>query len=116
MAPESTNYQMNLMAYIAIALSLSGPAAGAFIYTSQLQSVASEEAAKKLNAWKTATIIRAALTEGPCLFCVINIMLTGGNIFLILYALLLGWMLFNFPTPNKVMSELQITLQELQTI
>ncbi len=113
--PAQPQTEMDILGYSAIILSILIPIGGIFIYNKLIAEVKEADTKTKLAKWRVATLIRAASIEAPCLFCVVNIMLSGADIFLYLYVALLVLMIFNFPTKNKLFNELQITEEELNT-
>lgn len=111
--PAQPQDEMDILGYTAIILAIVVPIGGIYLYNKLIADVKEADAKTKLNKWRAATLIRAATIEGPCLFCVVNIMLSGADIFLYLYVALLVLMIFNFPTKNRVLNELQITEEDL---
>lgn len=111
--PAQPQNEMDILGYVAIIASIVVPLGGVYLYNKLIAEVKEADVKTKLTKWRSATIIRAATIEGPCLFCLVNIMLSGADIFLYLYVALLVLMIFNFPTKNRVINELQISEEEL---
>ncbi len=106
-------YTLEMLGYIAITLSIVGPAAGQFLYTKQIAGLRDATPLFKLTEWRSAVIIRSATTEAPCLFAGVGYMLHGATLFLIIYVVMLAWMFYNWPGRIKVMRELSLTEDEL---
>ena len=113
--PEQPQNEMDILGYAAIILSILMPVGGIYLYNKLIAEVKEADVRTKLAKWRAATLIRAASIEGPCLFCVVNIMLSGDDVFLYLYVALLVLMIFNFPTKNRMINELQISEEDLNT-
>ena len=111
--PAQPQNELNILGYTAIIMSIIIPAAGMYYYYKKISAIKDADLKTKLAQWKIGTIIRAAAIEAPCLFCLVNITLSGADIFLYLYVALLVLMIFNFPTKGKTISELQIAEEEL---
>ncbi len=111
--PEQPQQELTLMSYIAIIIAIVFPALGIVYYTNKIASARTEPINIKIEKWRVATIVKAALLEAPCLFCVVNIMLSGANLFIYLYVALLVLLIFNFPTKKRVLNDLQLTEDDL---
>lgn len=70
----------------------------------------------KLNQYRAALIIYMALCEGPALFSVIILLLTGKYIILIITALLVTMMCLKTPTRNRIIQEMKLDWREQQEI
>ncbi len=113
--PAQPQDEMDILGYTAIIFAILMPVGGIYYYNKLIAEVKEADVKTKLTKWRTATLIRAASIEAPCLFCVVNVMLSGADIFIYLYVALLVLMIFNFPTKNRVVNELQINEEELTT-
>jgi hypothetical protein len=72
--------------------------------------------ADKINQYRAALIIYMALCEGPALFSVIILLLTGKFIILVITALLVVMMCLKAPTRNRIIQELKLDWREQQQI
>ncbi|MCX6316076.1 MAG: hypothetical protein NTW29_02205 [Bacteroidetes bacterium] len=70
----------------------------------------------KLNHYRAAFIIYMALCEGPAIFSVIILLLTGKFIVLIITALLLAMMWLKVPTRSRIIQELKLDWREKELI
>lgn len=70
----------------------------------------------KLNHYRAAMIIYLALCEGPAIFSIIILLLTGKYITLIITALLVTMMCLKMPTRNRIIQELKLDWREQQEI
>lgn len=70
----------------------------------------------KLNQYRAALIIYMVLCEGPALFSVIILLLTGKFIILIITALLVLMMCLKAPTRSRITRELKLDWREQQEI
>lgn len=112
---DLNTFSLDVMGMVAIVFGITGSALGQYLYNTKLQSVKNADTSTKLQTWKTVLITRTALIEGPCLFAVVNLLIGGGQLFVIVYALLLAWMASNFPTRMKVKSDLDISDEEIDS-
>lgn len=107
-------YEIDIMGYIAIIFAMSAPAIGIFLYNKKIRESKDLPVAKKMEIWRTANIIRAALIEAPALFAIVNLLITGGDIFLYVYVAMVVVMVFYFPTKNRVKNDLQVSDADLE--
>jgi hypothetical protein len=88
-----------------------------FIFNKRLQSAdPSSSATEKLSVYRTASIIKWALIEGPVLFAVICFMLTRNYAFIALAFVLIVLFAIQAPSKLKAMLQLQITEQEFDSL
>lgn len=86
---------------------------GNFIFTKMIQQAKKRGNLKqKTSVFNTSSIIRYALIEGPVLFNIVSLLLDGSAIFLLLAVIGIGYFLTLRPTPEKIISELELTYEE----
>lgn len=85
------------MIYVAAALSVFGFAGSYFIQNKRMQGIQSLTTDNKYGVWKSTFIMRIALMEMPCLFCLVNYFVSGQNIFLYIFIALFCIMVINIP-------------------
>jgi hypothetical protein len=75
----------------AVALIAGGIGAGFFLYNGKAKAAreANLSVEKKLDVYRTATIIQWALCEGPSLFCAVSFFMTGDATFLLFFGIAL---------------------------
>jgi hypothetical protein len=71
-----------------------------------------EELYQKLYHYRTLFIIRIAILEGGAMLACIMYMLTGNSILFIVVGVLLGLMWFFRPNKDRIVKELQLTIDE----
>jgi hypothetical protein len=71
---------------------------------------------EKLNLHREAMIIYFAACEGPALFAVINLFLTGNYWFIVIAIVMLAAMWYRMPTKHRITNDLQLSLEEQQQL
>ncbi len=92
--------------------------AGNKIFKQKTESLKNQQRplTERFSEYRTASIIRWALLEGPCLFGIICLMLTANYYFLIVISILLLLFISTAPKKNKVCSDLGINANDLDAI
>jgi len=72
--------------------------------------------AERFSDYRSISLTRWAILEGPCLFAIICFLLTANNLFLILAAVILFVFWTTAPVKNKVAADLGITPADLDSI
>lgn len=96
----------NLMAFSSIPL-------GLFLFKKRTAGIAKLSLPQKLDSYRSAMIVRAAVMEGSAFFFVICYALTGISIFLIEILAILALMVYFFPGSNRLAEELKHDIREL---
>ena len=105
----SDDFFLYLVPFIAIG----GTLVGHFIFNTNLKEVQQKPSLQeKLSGYQSARLIRLALIEGPSLFAVVGFIITNNQLYLIIAFLLLTYMIFLRPTPQKIKQDLNLTIQE----
>jgi len=99
--------------FVGPALAIGGFIGGNLIFKQTLAKIAPDATlAQKVTAYQTAFIIRAALLEGPSLFCVVAYMNSGNLFFLFVMALIVVYFITLRPTKDKVVADLNLDYNE----
>ena len=105
------------MILIAFALAFGGFIGSTLMYRSRLASISSEDIlAKKISAYQTGFIIRAALLEGPSLFSIVGYMLSGNLLFLAISGIIILYFISIRPTREKIIAELNLDYNEVSAL
>jgi len=96
----------NLMAFTSIPL-------GLFLFKKRTEGIAKLALPQKLETYRSAMIVRAAVIEGSAFFFVIGYALTGLSVFLFEILALLALMVYFFPGSNRLAEELKHDMREL---
>lgn len=93
-------------------IAIGGLYAGNFIFKkklTELDAVASLRS--KLTGYQTASIFKWALLEAPALFSMVAFIQSGNQMFLIITVVLVGYLLTQRPTKDKVIEHLNLDMQ-----
>jgi len=71
---------------------------------------------EKMNAYRSALIVRYSLLEGPSFFSIIAYYLTGHLLFLALSGLIIVFFLTIIPTTERAATDLELNLNDKQII
>lgn len=105
----SFNYTGDVMIFIVPFIAVAGILAGNYLYGNIIKGLASKTTLmEKLNGFQTASIIKYALLEGPAFLGIVAFMNEGNQYFLIISSLLLGWLIMQRPTRDKVERDLKL--------
>jgi hypothetical protein len=74
------------------------------------------QAGVKFSLYRSALILQWALLEGPSIFCIICFFLTGNYAFLALVIVIMVVFVMTAPSKNKILTQLQISEQELEDL
>ena len=98
-------------------LVIGGIVASYFIFNTLLKSAKNKSNLKeKLVSYRSAMIVRFALLEGPSLFSIIIVMITGNIMFFIYTLLIIGFFLYYRPTKESITNELELNFEEKSVI
>lgn len=98
---------------VGLALAIGGFVGGNLIFKQILAKIAPDATlSRKVSAYQTAFIIRAALMEGAALFSVVAYMLGGNLFFLALTAAVVLYFITLRPTKDKVTTDLGLDYNE----
>lgn len=90
---------------------------GSFLYKKKVEQARHlGELTEKMNAYRAAFIIRAAMLEGPAIFAIIGFMLTGNYFLIALAGFVILMFLMWLPTKEKVANALQLSSTDRATI
>jgi hypothetical protein len=104
--------QQNTMQIIAVFSTITIPI-GLFLFRKKLLETNNKHIHEKMEIYRSAMIIRAALMEGSAFFCIVSYMITGNIRMIILTALILAIMIFIFPTRPRIAGDLGISETDL---
>ncbi|MEH6764949.1 MAG: hypothetical protein V7655_10655 [Aequorivita antarctica] len=105
----SFSYSGDIMFFVVPLMALAGILAGNYLYGNIINGLVSKNTLKeKLSGFQTASVVRYALLEGPALLGIVAFMSDGNQYFLIISLLLLGWLIFQRPTRDKVERDLML--------
>ncbi|AFL81815.1 hypothetical protein Aeqsu_2355 [Aequorivita sublithincola DSM 14238] len=103
------NYTGDVMYFVVPFMAVAGILAGNYLYGNMLKGLASMKTLReKLNGFQSASVIRYALLEGPAFLGIVAFMNEGNQYYLIFSVLLLGWLIMQRPTKDKVESDLKL--------
>ncbi|MBK7028752.1 MAG: hypothetical protein IPH45_05910 [Bacteroidales bacterium] len=105
--------QQNTMQIIAVLSTLTIPI-GLFLFKKKLLETNNKHIHEKMEIYRSAMILRAALMEGSAFFCIVSYMITGNIRMIILTALILAIMIFIFPTRPRIAGDLGISETDLE--
>lgn len=106
----------SLFKLIAPGLLAGGAIIAFFLRRTILAKAQKKELKDKLAAFSTATIVYCALLEGPAMFSIVCILLTGNLLFLALVAVSIALQLTGRPTREKVMTDFNLSDEEIRLI
>jgi hypothetical protein len=105
------------MILIAFALAFGGFIGSTLMYRSRLASVTPEDTlAKKIGIYQTGFITRAALLEGPSLFCIVGYMLSGNLLLLAISGVIILYFISIRPTREKIIADLKLDYNEVAAL
>lgn len=103
--------------YIVPLVGLSAMFASKFLYTNNLLNVRQNDSMKeKLNKYRTFKIISWAILEGAALFSLVAFFLTANYLYVAVFIFVFGFFLFNRPSREGFVTDMQITGPEKETI
>ncbi len=103
-----------ILQVVALVFAFSSVWAGMTIYRKRITTLRGKDipADKKISEYTSLSLIKWAMTEGPCLFCIAGYLLTGNWSFIGLAAILLFIFAGYAPQKSKVVSELGFSGEE----
>tara|TARA_R110002012_G_scaffold39867_16_gene110010 strand:+ start:3533 stop:4030 length:498 start_codon:yes stop_codon:yes gene_type:complete len=105
----SFTYSGDVMFYVVPFMAITGILAGSYLYKNIMSGLASKKTLKeKLNGFQTASIVKYALLEGPAFLSIVAFSNEGNQYFIIIALLLLGWLIIQRPTRDKVEKDLML--------
>lgn len=110
--------QERLFQVISIVFAAAGVLGGSILFKKKLQEIrnSNNTVVEKFSAYRSASIIRWAMLEGPCIFCLVGFLLIGNYAFMALAGVLILLFAMTSPTGDKVASDLGISQQELDQL
>ncbi len=114
LGPDQTDMGNDLMMPMVIGLmTLSCIYFSSFIYNSRLKEVKNlGDLDEKLDHYRTNSIIRWALLEGPALCCIVMMFLFGNYLFLIFYGFAVVALFLARPSVEGFIKDFKLTSQE----
>jgi hypothetical protein len=94
-------------------ISASSIAAGVYLFNSKMKTVKGKEVDEKFTVYRSSVILRAATNEVACFLFTIAYMFYNEATFLIGAIIAVGLMIRYFPTINRISSELDYNLKDL---
>lgn len=105
----SFTYSGDVMFYVVPFMAITGILAGNYLYKNIISGLASKNTLKeKLSGFQTASIIKYVLLEGPAFLSIVAFSNEGNQYFLTIALLLLGWLILQRPTRDKVEKDLML--------
>jgi hypothetical protein len=105
----SFNYSGDEMFLIVPFMAIAGIFAGNYLYKNILSGIASKNTLKeKLVGFQSASIIKYALLEGPAFLGIVAFITEGNQFFLLISLLLVGWLIIQRPTRDRVENDLML--------
>ncbi len=107
-----------ILQVVALVFSFSSVWAGMSVYRKRVSAIKDKEITteKKISEYTSTSLIKWAMTEGPCLFCIAGYLLTGNWAFIGLAAVLLFIFAGYAPQKSIIISELGLTDQEAEKL
>ena len=103
------SYKGDPMFFIVPIMAIAGIFVGNYLYGNNIKGLTSKNTLReKLAGFQTASIIKYALLEGPALLGLVAFMNEGNQYFLIISILLLGWLILQRPTRDKIERDLML--------
>lgn len=103
------NYTGDVMYFVVPFMAIAGIVAGNYLYGNIIKGLASKNTLiEKLNGFQSASIIKYTLLEGPALLGIVAFINEGNQYFLIISLILLGWLIMQRPTHDKVERDLKL--------
>lgn len=104
---------LTILLAVANVVGLSGVYGGIMVFRSRLKDIRNADNLKKLDLYKSAMIIRAALLESTTFFFVVIYLLSGHYLAIAESTLFIALMGFYFPTVLRVSQEIDIDPRDL---
>ncbi|KXO01326.1 hypothetical protein LS48_02380 [Aequorivita aquimaris] len=102
-------YSGDVMFFVVPFMAIAGIVAGNYLYGNIIKGLASKNTLmEKLNGFQSASVVKYALLEGPALLGIVAFMNEGNQYFLIISLLLLGWLIMQRPTRDRVERDLML--------
>ncbi|MEM0517306.1 MULTISPECIES: hypothetical protein [Aequorivita] len=80
-----------------------------FLYTNMLKALTKKVTLKeKLSGFQTASLVKYALLEAPAFLAIVAFINKGNQYFLIISLILLGWLLVQKPSRDRIETDLQL--------
>jgi hypothetical protein len=107
-----------ILQVVAIVFAFSSVWAGMSLYRKRAGALKEKDISieKKISEYIRTSLIKWAMTEGPCLFCIAGYLLTGNWSFIGLGAILLFIFAGYAPQKSKAVAELGLTEQEAEQL
>ena len=103
----------SIMIMVVPMVAISGFIGGRFLFQQQMQGISKNAAlVEKMDKYRTASIIRFALMEGPAFLAIIGLIMTGQMVFLGIAALIIAFFYTLRPTRDKAIKELGLNMTE----
>jgi hypothetical protein len=108
----------HILQVVALVFAFSSIWAGMSLYRKRVSVIKDKEITteKKISEYTSTSLIKWAMTEGPCLFCIAGYLLTGNWSFMGLAAVLLFIFAGYAPQKSKIITELCLTDQEAEKL
>jgi hypothetical protein len=99
--------------FISPILTISSAIAGIFVSRQIIAKLAEKETlAQKLAGYQTAIIIRAALSEGPAMLCIVSFMMRENFLFLVIAGLNILYFISFRPSRRKMEEDLNLSYED----
>ncbi|MCF8368882.1 MAG: hypothetical protein K9G76_07545 [Bacteroidales bacterium] len=103
---EKTQSFVQTLQLVGIIISLPSLIMAIVVSKKRMQNIADMVIVKKIETYRSAMIIRAALIEAPCFIFIVFFLLVGGFEMLIIPGLGLLLFLFFYPTNSRISGEI----------
>ena len=101
---------MLMVSNIVAPLSIIG---GLAFFRTRLRGIETLELPDKLKKYREAMIIRSASIEGACVLFAVCLLLTGSMVFLLEAVFVILFLIFHFPTVNRIAKETRHDIRDL---
>lgn len=103
------SYTGDVMFFIVPIMAIAGIFVGNYLYENTIKELVSKNTLReKLGGFQTASVIKYALLEGPALLGLVAFMNEENQYFLIISILLVGWLIMQRPTRDKIERDLML--------
>jgi hypothetical protein len=96
---------------------IGGYLGGRMLFKNSMKAAQNKAAlSEKLEDYRSASIVRYALLEGPSMLAIISYLLTGEISFLVMAAFIIAIFFTILPTPQKAAADLELDLNDEQKL
>ncbi|MEO1032306.1 MAG: hypothetical protein AAFX55_12915 [Bacteroidota bacterium] len=107
------NATEDMFFYLVPLLAIGGLLGGNYAFNTNLKSIRQKPTLKeKLSSYQSIRLIRLAFLEGPALLGIVGFMITSNQLYLIIAAVLLTYIIFLRPTRSVIREDLDLNAEQ----